>query len=182
MCRGQGSGLHALEKAGAFYYAGTINAQSQWLSKISILSFVRLQSLTSFRLQTNHHLRRCQLSAMWRTELRQARYGANLRGQPAPQNPSSHLISTTIVHLFGSLWRRSLLQFFSPGHTMVALTALLSRRCRHQFSVSNSTEVISCCTQPRISCGLQHLRDIECKSKMVGVAGLGSRTAACTIA
>lgn len=31
-------------------------------------------------------------------------------------------------------------------------------------------------------CGLQHLRDLKGKSKIVGVAGLGSCTAACTIA
>ena len=32
-------------------------------------------------------------------ELRQARYGANLRGQPAQQNQLSHLMSTTPVYL-----------------------------------------------------------------------------------
>lgn len=74
-------------------------ARSQRLPKISVLCFVRPQDLASFRSQTNQHPRRCQLSVMWRSELRQARYGANLRGQPAPHNPSSRLIPTTTVYL-----------------------------------------------------------------------------------
>jgi hypothetical protein len=157
-------------------------ARSQRLPKISVLCFVRPQDLASFRSQTNQHLRRCQLSVMWRSELRQARYGTNLRGQPAPHNPSSRLIPTTTVYLSKARTASLSRTAFSPGHMEVALVRLSSRRCRQQFSVSNYTEVLPYCAQPRTVCGLQHLRDLKGKSKIAGVAGLGSCTAACTIA